>query len=183
MDTSVDTRHGIFVTTLKNQLLNAVLWLLMCTIVFGWVIERWEYGSILIGTIATIFYMSGIYSYSYEQPKLDMIIKKRYDLLMPLKIGGCSSLFIFLLAAPYFLLNSLIKSEAVAIYGLIVRFLNFPFVYFFHGHDGKSFNFLAVIIISIIPILVSYSAYYMSMKGKSLTKLHDNIIYEPREKK
>ena len=66
MSTSVDTRRGIFVTTIRNQLLNAVLWFLMCAIVFGWVIEGWEYGSIIIGTAATIFYMSGIYSYSYS---------------------------------------------------------------------------------------------------------------------
>ena len=77
MSTSVETRRGIFVTTIKNQLLSAVLWFLMNGLVFGWVITGWEHGSILIGFMATVFYMSGIYSYAYSQPKLDMIIKKR----------------------------------------------------------------------------------------------------------
>ena len=76
MNTIVDTRHGIFVTIIRNQLLSAVLWVLLNTLVFGWVIEGWEYGTTLLGVCATIFYMSGIYSYSYDQPKLDKIIKK-----------------------------------------------------------------------------------------------------------
>lgn len=178
---SVSTRHGIVKTVIRNQLLNAVLWFLMNALVFGWVITGWEYGSYFIGFIATIFYMSGIYSYSYSQPKLDMIIKKRYDYIMPLKIGGCASIVIFGLSGTHFLLR-LINEKAALYFGFFARFLNFPFVYFFHGHDGNSYNFLAVVIISIIPILVAYAAYFMSVKGLSLTKVHDDIIYEKREK-
>lgn len=178
---SVDTRHGIVRTIIRNQLLNAVLWLLMNALVFGWVITGWEYGSVFIGLIATIFYMSGIYSYTYGQPKLDMIIKKRYDYIMPLKIGGCASGVIFGLSGIHFLLH-LINEKAAVYFGIAARFLNFPFVYFFYGHDGNAYNFLAVIIISIIPVLVAYAAYYMAVHGMSLTKVHDNLIYEKKEK-
>lgn len=180
MDTSVDTRHGIFVTTIKNQILNAFLWFLMNALVFGWLITGWEYGSIFVGLIATIFYMSGIYSYAYSQPKLDMIIKKKYDYMMPLKIGGCSSLVIFGLSGSHFLIN-LINETFATYYGIFVRFLNFPFVYFFHGSDGDSFNFLAVVIISLIPVLVAYLAYYMAVKGLSFVKVHDDIVYEKKK--
>lgn len=180
MSTSVETRRGIFATTVRNQLLSAVLWFLMNGLVFGWVITGWEYGSVFIGIMATIFYMSGIYSYAYSQPKLDMIIKRRYDYMMPLKIGGCSSLVIFGLSGSHFLLRLINETYAIY-YGLFVRFLNFPFVYFFHGHDGNSYNFLAVIIISIIPILVAYLAYYMSVKGYSFVKVHDDIVYEKKK--
>ncbi len=183
MNTIVDTRRGIFVTTIKNHLLSAVLWFLLSLLVFGWILEGWEYGTIIIGIAATIFYMSGIYSYSYEQPKLDMIIKKRYDYLMPLKIGGCSSLLIFGLSGFHFLSRLFLSEIQSAQIGIIVRFLNFPFVYFFHGHDGNSFNFIWVIIISIIPIAVSYLSYYMSVHGISLTKFHDKIVYEKKDNK
>ncbi len=182
MNTIVDTRRGIFVTSIKNHLLSAVLWFLLSALVFGWVIEGWEYGTTLIGIAATIFYMSGIYSYSYDQPKLDMILKKRYDYLMPLKIGGCSSLLIFGLSGSHFLLR-LFNETRAAQYGIIVRFLNYPFVYFFHGHDSNSYNFIWVIIISLIPIGVSYLSYYMAVHGISLTKFHDKIVYEKKENK
>ena len=176
----VSTRHGIFKTTIRNQLLNAVLWFLMNGFVFGWLVTGWRFGSVFLGVIATIFYMSCIYSYSYTQPKLDMIIKKRYDFLMPLKIGGCSSLVIFTLAGVHFLLR-LINETAGLYFGMFARFLNFPFVYFFHGYDGNSYNFLAVIIVSIIPVGVAYLAYWMATKGYSLTKVHDNLVYEKKE--
>ena len=183
MHTIVDTRRGILVTTIRNHLLSAVLWFLLSLLVFGWVLEGWEYGSTLIGIAATIFYMSGIYSYSYDQPKLDMIIKKKHDYLMPLKIGGCSSLLIFGLSGSLFLLRLFMEDTKLVVYAAIVRFLNYPFVYFFHGHDSKGFNFVWVVIISLIPIAVSYLAYYMSVHGISLAKFHDKIVYEKKENK
>ena len=182
MDTSVDTRRGVIVTAIKNHLLSAVLWFLLNGFVFAWLVTGWKYGSIFLGLIAVIFYMSGIYSYAYEQPKLDMIIKKRYDYLMPLKIGGASGLIIFILSGSHFLLR-LINEEISMYYGMFVRFLNFPFVYFFHGYDGLSYNFGAVIIMSLIPILVAYFAYFMSSKGYSLTQVHDRIVYEKKDNK
>ncbi len=183
MNTIVDTRRGIFVTAVRNHLLSAVLWFLLSLLVFGWVIEGWEYGSTLIGIAATVFYMSGIYSYSYEQPKLDMIIKKKHDYLMPLKIGGCSGLLIFVLSGSHFFLRLFFTDIQLAGYGALVRFLNYPFVYFFHGHDGNSYNFIWVVAVSLIPIAVSYLSYYMSVHGISLTKFHDKIVYEKKENK
>ncbi|MBE7019974.1 MAG: hypothetical protein E7411_00880 [Ruminococcaceae bacterium] len=183
MDTIVDTRRGILLTTIKNHLLSAILWFFLSLLVFGWVIEGWEYGSTLVGIAATVFYMSGIYSYSYDQPKLDMIIKKKYDYLMPLKIGGCSSLFIFGLSGVHFLSRLFLTDIQVSQFGLLIRFLNYPFVYFFHGHDGSGFYVIPLIVISLIPIGVSYLSYYMSVHGISLTKFHDKIVYEKKDKK
>ena len=179
---AVSTRYGIFKTVIRNQLLNAILWFLMNAMVFGWVVTGWKYGSVFIGLIATIFYMSGIYSYSYSQPQLDLIIKKQYDYKMPLKIGGCASLVIFGLSGTHFLLH-LINETAALYFGIAARFLNFPFVYFFHGYNGESYNFSALVIISLIPIGVSYFAYWMAVKGHSLTKVHDDLVYEKREDK
>lgn len=181
MDTVVENRRGIIATAILNHLLCAVLSILLYLIVFSWAIERWEYATVVFSVAMSIYYMSRVYAYTFDQPKLDKILKKKYDYLMPLKIGGASGLIIFIISATHFLIYSL-NAKIGTIFGIIARFLNFPFVYFFHGYDGKSFNFLMVIIISILPIIVSYIAYILSVKDWSLTKVHDNIVYEKRKK-
>lgn len=181
MDTSVDTRRGIWVTVIKNHILSSVIALLFYVMVCAWLVTRWKYGSLVVGIAATIFYISGIYSYSYEQPKLDKIIKKKLDYIMPLKIGGCASAIILLFSGTHFIINLFDKTLAIY-FGIAARAINFPFVFFLHGIDGNSYNVLALVLVALLPIAVSYFAYWASAHGFSLGRVHDNIIYEHKKK-
>ena len=176
MDTSVETRRGIVRTVITNQLLSAVFSFLMVTIVFKWLYNS-DKGIVILFTGMAIFYFSGIYSYVYDQPKLDLIVKKRYDYLMPLKTGGLASFIIFLFTGVQFIIN-IFSPITAQLYGILAKLMNYPFFWFLYGRDGNCYNPMALIVILILPVLVSYLAYFMGIKGYSLAKVYGKVVYK-----
>ena len=181
MDTVVENRSGFFVSAIKNHLLSSGLFFLMFFTVFSWFILAWDGAVIVFDVVATIFYLSRVYSYSYDQPKLDMIIKKKHDFISPLKIGGCYSLIIFVLTFSHYIVG-LIDKMAGLKYGIFVRVINFPFNHFIYGMDGNGFSIPVALLISVLPIAIAYLSYGLAVKNWSLTKVHDNVVYESRKK-
>ena len=176
MDTSVETRRGIFRTVITNQLLSAVFSFLIVSFVFKWLYAS-DRGIIILFTGTTIFYMSGIYAYVYDQPKLDLIIKKKYDYIMPLKTGGCASAVIFLFTGVQFIINIFSPLYADA-YGIIAKLINYPFFYFLYGREGNYYNVPALILMLVLPVAVAYLAYFMGIKKYSLAKVYSKMIYK-----
>lgn len=178
MDTAVETRRGIVRTVIQNQLLSAVFSFVIIISAFRWLYAM-DTGIVILFTVTTIFYMSGIYAYVYDQPKLDMIIKKKYDWLMPLKTGGLASFIIFMFTGVQFIMN-IFSPFYAALYGIVAKFINYPFFYFLYGRNGDYFNVPALILMLILPIAVSYLAYYMGIKQYSLLKVYSRMLYKKR---
>ena len=179
MDTSVETRRGIIRTVLQNHLLSAVFSFLVIAFAFQWLYAM-EKGIIILFTCTSIFYMSGIYSYVYDQPKIDLILKNKYDYLMPLKTGGFASLIIFLFTGVQFIIN-IFSPFYATLYGVVAKLANYQFFYFLYGTDGQYYNVPALMLFLILPIAVSYLAYIMGVKEFSLLKLYSKMIYKKKK--
>lgn len=176
MDTAVETRRGIVRTVIQNHLLSAIFSFVIIVCAFGWLYEM-AAGIVILFTATTIFYMSGIYAYVYDQPKLDLIIKKKYDWLMPLKTGGLASLIIFLFSGVQFIIN-IFSPFYATLYGIVAKIMNYQFFYFLYGRSGDYYNLPALMLMLVLPILVAYSAYYMGLKKYSLLKVYSRMLYK-----
>ena len=179
MDTAVETRRGILRTVLTNHLISSIFSFAIIFFAFKWAYEN-ATGIVILFTCTSIFHFSGIYSYVYDQPKLDIILKKEYDWLMPLKTGLTQSAVIFLLTGVHFILK-LFSPMASALYGLFAKLLNYSFFYFLYGSEGNYHNVPALILIMIIPVLVAYLSYFMGIKKYSLAKVYSRIVYKRKK--
>lgn len=179
MDTSVETRRGILRTVIKNHVISSIFSFAIIFFAFKWAYESAR-GIVILFTCTSIFHFSGIYSYVYDQPKLDLILKKKYDWLMPLKTGLTQSVVIFLLTGVQFILK-LISPAASAFYGIFAKLMNYSFFYFLYGSEGNYHNIPALVLIMIIPVLVAYLAYFMGIKKFALAKVYSRIVYKRKK--
>ena len=178
---AVETRRGIFITMLKNHFFNAFADVVFIIFAFKWLYNL-DWGIILLFSITGFFYLTGIYSYSYYQAKVDLRDKGAYDFTAPLKIGGTSSLMILIPA----LLHILFLNVAPSIgeyFGVFARFWNYSFFWFIYGKDGTYFNWPALIIISLLPVATGYLSYYLGIRKFEFSEKIFKIIYKSNGEK
>lgn len=176
MDTTIETRKGMVRTMIFNHLLSAVFSFVIILAAFKWLYDMGN-GIVILFTASGLFYLSGIYSYVYEQPRLDLILKKKYDWLMPLKTGAFASLIIFIFTGVQFIIN-IFSPFYATLYGVLAKFMNYFFFYFLYGRNGDYYNVPALILILILPVIVAYLAYYAGVKKFSFGKLYGKMLYK-----
>ena len=162
MDTSVETRHGIVRTILVNHLISSTFWFLFILFAFKWAYES-DVGIVILFTCSSAFYYSTIFSYCNSQPKLDMILRKKYDYKMPFKTASFASLIIFLLSGVQYIFK-FISPVLSDLYGIFAKFLlriqQFPSV--------------------SIPYVISYLGYYLGVKKFSFADIYRKIVYKQK---
>lgn len=178
MDTSVETRHGIVRTILVNHLISSTFWFLFILFAFKWAYES-DVGIVILFTCSSAFYYSTIFSYCNSQPKLDMILRKKYDYKMPFKTASFASLIIFLLSGVQYIFK-FISPVLSDLYGIFAKFFNYHFFYFIYGRNGDCFNLTALVIILIIPYVISYLGYYLGVKKFSFADIYRKIVYKQK---
>ena len=176
---AVETRKGILQTALKRHLWCSLISFVLVLFAFKWLFVM-NWGINLIFGVSTFVYMGyGCYSYSYSQAKIDKRDKDKYDWLMPLKIGIIWGLVIFLPAFIHIVILA-IMPPAGELLGLVVRFYEYPFFYWFYGSDGWYFNYPAMVLISLLPIAVAYVSYALGIKRFVFTEKLNRIFYKKK---
>ncbi len=174
---AVETRKGILISLLKSQLWCSLITFVLTISAFKWLYAL-EWGIIVLFSVAAfVCLFSGVYSYTYSQAKIDLRDKGKFDWLMPLKISATSGLLIFVPAAIHIILT-VISADVGSVFGLVAKFWNYPFFWFFYGRNGDFFNYTAIICFSLAPVLVGYISYYLGIKRFSFTQKLDKVIYK-----
>lgn len=178
---AVETRRGIFRTMLVNQVGNGIISFIIILFAFKWLSDQ-SWGAKLLFSATAFVHYTGIYSYCYSQTKIDKREKGKYDLLMPLKIGGVAALLIFIPAAVHGILIS-VSLKAGLFAGIFARIWNYSFFWFIYGINGDWFNWGAVFTVSILPVAVAYFSYYLGIRKFTFSEKIYKLMYRVEDKK
>ncbi len=175
--TGVGTRRGPFVTLLKNHFFSALVSFVLVLIAFKWLFAMEKGIIVLFSLTAAVHLAYGVYSYTYYQAKVDMRDKGRYDFLSPLKTGLISSALIIVPAGFHIFLVNMFPI-AGELFGLFARFWNYPFFWFFYGREGTWYNYTAMAIVAVLPVIVAYISYYLGIKRFSFADKLNRVFYK-----
>ena len=173
----VETRRGPFVTLLKNHFFSAIVSFVLVLTAFKWLFAM-DTGIIVLFSLTAAVHMAyGVYSYTYYQAKVDKRDTGNYNFLSPLKTGLISSALIIIPALFHiFLVN--VFPVAGELFGLFARLWNYPFFWFFYGREGTWYNYTAMAIATVIPVVVAYMAYFLGIKRFSFAEKLNILFYK-----
>ena len=169
---AVETRRPPVLALLINQLMAAVVCFLLAIFAFKWIYDSpWLYAAFIL------FHLSGIYSYAYSQAKIDRRDRQAYCYRNALSIGLWGAFWIGVVLIPHGILL-LAAPDAAGVIAPLARFWNYPYSYFLYGLENSgAFHFSAALVSLLLPVVISYIAYFLSAKGFSLSEKIYNLAH------
>lgn len=169
---AVETRRPPVLAMFTNQLIAAVVCFLLTIFAFKWIYDSpWLYAGFIL------FHLSGIYSYAYSQAKIDHRDRGIYVYRNALTIGLWGAFWIGVALIPHGILL-FAAPDAAGFIAPLARFWNYPYSYFLYGLENNgTFHFTAALGSLLLPVVISYIAYFLSAKGFSLSEKIYNLAH------
>lgn len=169
---AVETRRPPVLAMFTNQLMAAVVCFLLAIFAFKWIYDSpWLYAAFIL------FHLSGIYSYAYSQAKIDHRDRGISVYRNALTIGLWGAFWIGAALIPHGILL-FAAPDAAGFIAPLARFWNYPYSYFLYGLENSgTFHFTAALGSLLLPVVISYIAYFLSAKGFSLSEKIYNLAH------